>query len=96
MNRDGILHILGEHRDELRRFAVKSLGLFGSAARDEARPDSDIDILVEFAKPVGLFQFVRLQAFLERLLGCSVDLVTPGALRPELRDRILGEAIRAV
>jgi len=75
---------------------VKSLALFGSAARDEAEPGSDLDLLVEFAEPVGLFRFLDLKARLEALLGCAVDLVTPGALKRQLRDRILREAVRAV
>ncbi len=95
MKRDEILNILNEHRSEIERFGVRSLALFGSAARGEARADSDIDILVEFAKPVGLFEFVRLEAFLRRLLGKSVDLVTPDALRPQMRERVLREAVYA-
>lgn len=95
MKRDEILNILNEHRSEIERFGVRSLALFGSAARGEARADSDIDILVEFAKTVGLFEFVRLEAFLRRLLGKSVDLVTPDALRPQMRERVLREAVYA-
>jgi predicted nucleotidyltransferase len=54
-----------------------------------------VDVLVEFAKPVGLFAFVRLRRRLEELLGTRVDLVTPEALKEPLRERILKEAIRA-
>jgi uncharacterized protein len=74
---------------------VKSLSVFGSVARGEARIDSDVDLLVEFALPVGLFAFIRLQRHLEALLGCRVDLVTPDALRPEFRKQIEDEALRA-
>jgi uncharacterized protein len=54
---------------------------------------SDVDILVEFNRLVGLFEFVRLKMLLEELLNRKVDLVTPDALHPALRDRILSEAI---
>jgi hypothetical protein len=69
--------------------------LFGSMARDEARTDSDIDLLVEFEHPVGLFTFVRLKRYLEKILESSVDLGTPDSLKPYLREPVFREAIRA-
>jgi predicted nucleotidyltransferase len=95
MQREEIVGRLAGSRDLLARFGVKELYLFGSAARDEARDDSDVDLLVEFEQPVSLFQFVRLQRGIEAVLGCRVDLVTRRAIKPQLRDRILREAIRA-
>ena len=96
MDRQSALQILASHRESLiREFSVASLAIFGSVARGEATDASDIDILVEFNGPVGLFAFIRLQQHLEELLGCKVDLVTPDALRQEMRERILKEAIRA-
>lgn len=95
MRRDEALRILAEHREEIARYGVKSLALFGSVARDEARPDSDVDVLVEFEKPVGFFKFYDLQQYLESILGRRVDLVTRDGLHPRLKDRILGEVIRA-
>ena len=95
MQRDEILALLKSHRRELKKFGVHSLSRFGSIARNQARKNSDIDILVDFEKPVGLFEFVRLKLYLEEVLGRKVDLVTPEALRKELRDAILREAIRA-
>jgi len=89
------LEILNSHREELREFGVKSIALFGSAAKGEARPDSDIDILVELDSPVGIFAFLRLQHHLEELLGRRVDLVTPAALKRQFRDQVLREAIYA-
>lgn len=74
---------------------MKSLALFGSVARNEAGPASDVDILVEFGEPVGLFEFVALKNYLEEILGNPVDLVTEDALKRQLRERILGEAIPA-
>jgi len=95
MKREQVLHILHEHRDELtKRYHVASLSLFGSVARDEARPDSDVDLLVEFSQPIGLFQFIELQQHLEALLGCKVDLGTSRSLKPRIKDHVLQEAIR--
>ncbi len=87
--------ILSAHQDELRAMGVKSLAVFGSVARGEARPDSDVDLLVEFNRPIGLFKFVEVKEYLESILGCAVDLGTPKSIRPQLRERILSEAVRA-
>ena len=95
MQQRDALHILRAHRQELKEFGVKSIAVFGSAARGEARPESDIDILVEFEKTIGLFVFLRLRHRLEELLGRRVDLVTRGALKHQLRDQILKEAVYA-
>jgi hypothetical protein len=97
MERETLFALLKSQQDTLRRqFFVASLSVFGSAARDRLRKQSDIDLLVEFERPVGLFAFVRLKLYLENLLGRRVDLVTPAALRPELRQQILQEAIHAL
>jgi uncharacterized protein len=94
MKRDQVIHILADRRSELHKnYAVKSLALFGSVARDEARRDSDVDLLVEFSRPVGLFQFIGLQQYLESLLGCPVDLGTINSLKPYLKESVLREAI---
>lgn len=95
MKRDGVLRMLAANREKLDRFSVKSIALFGSMARDEALPGSDIDLLVEFSEPVGLFDFIRLKNHLEELLQTPVDLVTPDALKDRIREKILREAIRA-
>ncbi len=78
-----------------RGFGVRSLAVFGSVARDEAGPGSDVDLMVEFEKPIGLFAFLRLRRLLEDALGFRVDLVTPDALKPALRSRVLAELVRA-
>jgi len=98
MERDRALKILSEHKAELeQKHAVKSIAIFGSTARNEARPDSDVDVLVEFDSGVsiGLFKFVRVQFFLEDILDRKVDLVTRGGLIPQLKERILEEAVFA-
>lgn len=96
MRRDEALAILRAHTDEYARFHVKSLALFGSVARDEAGPDSDVDILVEFdGSPVGLFGFIDLKDYLEEILGRAVDLVMIKAVHTGIRERIAREAIRS-
>jgi len=97
MNRQQALQTLSENRNQLKRFSVKDLYLFGSMARDEAIDDSDVDLLVEFQPnaKIGLFQFARLQRFLSELLECKVDLATPDALHKDLKEDILKEAIHA-
>ena len=89
---EDVQKILRVHRKELsEKYGVKRIGIFGSYSRNEQRIDSDVDILVEFERPVGLITFVRLQEYLERLLGVKVDLVTKGALKKRIRERILKE-----
>jgi len=95
MQRQEVIARLNQHQETLKGFGVKSLLLFGSVARDEARSTSDVDLLVEFDRPVGLFTFVRLQRYLEEILGRSVDLGTPDSLKPDLQEPVLREAIRA-
>jgi predicted nucleotidyltransferase len=96
MEREKILKLLKKNKSRLKKFGVHSISLFGSLAKNQARKRSDIDLLVEFSKPVGLFEFARLKLYLEELLGRKVDLVTPQALRKELRQSILQEAIHAL
>ena len=93
--RGKILETLRSIQPELEHLGVSSLALFGSAARGEDRPDSDVDVLVEFGRPAGLFDFVRVRRRLEVALGRRVDLVTPDALRPAMRESILRDAVRA-
>lgn len=94
MNRAKALQILTEAKPELaRRYGVVRLGLFGSTARDEARPDSDVDIVVSFDGPATSQKYFGVQFFLEDALGCPVDLVTEKAMRPELRPYIERETV---
>jgi len=95
MKQDLVLQILKQKTTELtKQFGVKSLLLFGSVARDEATTASDVDLLVEFNRPVGYFGLFALQDYLEKLLGCPVDLGTPDSLKPNIRERVMGELIR--
>jgi len=95
LSRQNVIEMLLNHQQQIQAFSVKTLFLFGSVARDEAGADSDVDLLVEFEKPVGLFTFIELKDYLEEILNCSVDLGTPQSLRPYLKDIVLREAVRA-
>jgi predicted nucleotidyltransferase len=95
MDREKIRETLQKHHTVLeQRFGVGTLSVFGSVARNEAGPGSDIDLLVEFNRPVGYFGLFELQDFLESLLGCKVDLGTRESLKPRIRDSVIGECIR--
>lgn len=96
MTRDTAKQLLSEDKDHLLAFAVKSLSIFGSTARNEAKPDSDVDILVEFEEDarIGLFRFIELKQHLEAVLHCPVDLGTIESIREPIRKRIIEEAIR--
>ena len=96
MEREEVIQLLKSKKRRLKKFGVRSIAVFGSVARNKMRKQSDIDLLVEFQKPVGLFEFARLKIYLEEVFGRKVDLVTPEALRKELRKTILEEAIHAV
>ncbi|MBE0448972.1 MAG: nucleotidyltransferase family protein [Actinobacteria bacterium] len=93
MRRDEVLQILKSHKQELTKFDVKSLAIFGSVARDEAGPESDVDILVEFSRTPSFDGYMKLKFFLEDLLGRSVDLVTHDALKPRIRPYVEKELL---
>jgi len=94
MNRDQVLAELRRHWQEIEpRFAIKHLSVFGSAARDELRDDSDIDVLVEFKGKATFDGYMDLKFYLETLLGRNVDLVTHDAVKPRMRPMIEQEAI---
>lgn len=95
MTREEVRRRLAAHRAEVEALGVRSLEIFGSVARGEAKAGSDVDLLVQFDRPVGLFHFFRVQRQLETILGCQVDLVMKDAIKPQLRARILEEAVRA-
>jgi len=96
MKRQQVVKVLHAHQAEIIAQGVKSLAVFGSVARDEAQSESDVDLLVEFSRPVGLFQFIGLKQYLENLLECPVDLATPNSLKPRMKERVIHEAIYVV
>jgi predicted nucleotidyltransferase len=94
MDRATLLGLLEAHKPTLEsRFGVTKLALFGSAARDELRAGSDVDILVSFAGPAASANYFGVQFYLEDLFGRAVDLVTDKALRAELRPFVERDAI---
>ena len=94
MNRDEVLNALRQHKEVMReRFDVTGLALYGSFARDQATPESDVDILVRFDGPATSRSYFGTQFYIEDLLGRRVDLVTDKALRPELRPFVEQEAL---
>jgi predicted nucleotidyltransferase len=93
MERDEVIRLLGAWRQELGRFGVRSLALFGSVVRGESRPESDVDVLVEFEGRATFDRYMELKFFLEGLLGCRVDLVTSKVLKHCLRPYVAKEAV---
>ena len=89
-----ILTLLERNAHAIRSHGVRRLGLFGSAARGTAEEESDLDFVVEFERK-SFDAYMDLKAYLENLLGCRIDLVVAEAIKPRLRDTILGEALHA-
>jgi hypothetical protein len=77
----------------LRALGATNVQLFGSVARGDDGPESDIDLLVYVAPGVGLFALGRMRSEAERILGSSVDLVPANSLKPDVAERVLAEAV---
>jgi len=92
LNKERIFQIITENNEKIRKFSVNYLALFGSAAREELKPDSDIDVLVEIEEKT-LDNYMDLKFFLEDLFGRDVDLVMRGTIKPRIKDKVLSEAI---
>ena len=91
---DQIIMTLRENKAVLEeKYKVKTLGVFGSYVRGEQKKSSDLDILVEFQQPVGIFEFMELEEFLETKMGVKIDLVSKKALKPRIGKHILEEVI---
>jgi predicted nucleotidyltransferase len=90
---DEIRSILSAHREVLRaRFGVKEIGIFGSLARNEAERTSDVDIVVDFERPIGL-AFTELAEYLETILDAKVDLVSKHAIKPRFLAAVESDLI---
>ncbi len=81
---------MGEFRTA---YNVRRMGIFGSYVRGEQKKGSDIDVLVEFSSPIGLFEFLKLEEALADMLGAKVDLVSKKALKPGIGERVLKEVV---
>lgn len=94
MLKDSIIAILNSHIKEIKKFKVKSLSIFGSIARGEDRPESDVDILVGFDGPASFDSYMELKFYLEEICDRKVDLISDKALKPILRKHIERDLIR--
>lgn len=92
-NKEETLKVLKSFHNELKRFKVREIGVFGSVVRGEQKQTSDLDVLVDFTDDADLFDFVGLGLFLEEKFGRKVDVVPKRALRKELRDGVLKEVV---
>ncbi len=90
--RSEVFDLLENQRESLRQFGVRELGIFGSFARNEQTPESDVDVLVDLKRET-FRDFMGLLSFLEKLFGRRVDLVMKDSIKPIIRDRILKETI---
>ncbi len=89
-----IREIIEKHKEVLKeKYGVKEIGIFGSVVRGEAKAGSDVDILVEFERPIGFFRFLELEEYLSGLIGRKVDLVSKKALKPHIGKHILEEVV---
>lgn len=97
MTRDDVLQTLRAHQGDLEARKITSLALFGSFARGDAGPDSDVDLLFEYdvARAPGLFELMETREYLVGLLNLGVDLVPSDGLKPMLRPNVERDAVRA-
>ena len=91
---DEIKSVLARHKNDLKiKYNVKKIQIFGSYVRGENKENSDLDILVEFEKPISLIKFLQLENYLSNILGIKVDLVMKKSLKPYIKKQALKEAI---
>lgn len=91
---DEIKQILGKHRETLRvEHKIKNIAVFGSYVRGEQKKRSDIDLLAEFNGPIGLLDLIGAEQYLTKILKTKVDLIPKNDVRPELKAKILREAV---
>lgn len=92
---DKVKKIIEKYKEEFKnQYGVKEISIFGSFVRGQAKKKSDVDILVEFEKPIGFFKFLELEESLSNLIGRRVDLVSKKALKPHIGKYILEEIVR--
>ncbi|OGY47422.1 MAG: hypothetical protein A3J65_00980 [Candidatus Buchananbacteria bacterium RIFCSPHIGHO2_02_FULL_45_11b] len=86
--------MINQNLDSLKKdYGVKKIGVFGSFVNGKPGKNSDIDILVEFLKPVSFFEFIEVEDFLSKILKRKVDLATKNALKPAIKKDILKEVV---
>ena len=94
LEKNTVLQTLKKNREDLKKFGVKKLALFGSMARGDQKASSDLDFVVEFYQK-SFDSYMGLKEYLETLFGCKVDLVLPETIKNRLRSSILSELIDA-
>lgn len=97
MSREHVLAKLRAHERQLKEAGVVRLSLFGSTARGEAGPDSDVDLLAAFddSRRISLLDIAGIELDLSRMLGCKVDLIEEGTLKPRVQSSVEAEVVRA-
>lgn len=97
MDREHVLAKLRAHERQLKQAGIVRLSLFGSTARDDAGPDSDVDLLAAFddGRRISLLDIVGMELDLKEMLGCKVDLIEEGTLKPRVRKSVEAEVVRA-
>ncbi len=94
MKKEEVIRLLRENMEEIKKFGVKRIGIFGSVVRGEADEESDIDLIVEFEEGKKSFDnFINLCFFLEKVLGKNVEVITPEALSPYIKPYIESEVV---
>lgn len=92
--KNDIMRILKEELPQLRnKYGIKTIGLFGSYSREEQGMESDVDILVQFEKPVGFFKFIAMEEYLKERIGENVEIVTEDALKPYIKPGVLKDVV---
>lgn len=97
MNKDAVIAVLRAHEAELKELGILHAGVFGSVARGEARPDSDIDIAIDIdmRRHPTLFDYVGMQRFVRTLFDEPVDVIDREGVRPDVRQNIQADLIDA-
>ena len=93
MRREELIQRLSQLHPLLKEHGAKSLRLIGSYARDDAKPDSDVDLIADFDQTPSFLELIGLEQALEAALGLKVDLATEAGLRPSVRARIAADAV---
>jgi uncharacterized protein len=92
--KDQILMVLREQLPQLKStYGVKKIGLFGSYSRGDQNAASDVDLLVEFERPIGFFKFIELENYLAEKLGIKAELVTDDALKPLIKPAVMSQVV---
>ena len=92
--KEEVLRILKDELPHLKeKYGIRKIGIFGSYSRGEQNIDSDVDLLVDFEKPIGFFRFLAVEDYIEEKLGVKAELVTEDALKPRMKPHVLEEVI---